>query len=133
LVSRVQSDAPSWLRAKLAMSEGDQVLHIQCMHYQNNNPYQFEDRWINLEVVGGAADTDFKDVGPNEWLLREVPLTNAEITFTASRATKEIAKFLDSSEGDALFTTERTTWIDNRTVTFARLFYCLGYRLTTQI
>jgi len=133
LVSRVQSDVPSWLRAKLAMGEGDQVLHLQCMHYHNNKPYQFEDRWINLQVVSGAADIDFKEVGPNEWLLREVPLTNAEITFAASRATKEIAEFLDSSEGDALFTTERITWIDTRTVTFARLFYCLGYRLTTQI
>lgn len=133
LVRRSKTKSPDWLRAKLNLSSDDQVLQTQCMHFRDNKPYQFEDRWINLTAVPAAGNTEFKTMSPNEWLLREVPFTNAEITFSASRATKSLSDFLDCSEGDALFSIERTTWLGDMTVTFARLHFSPGYSVTTQL
>lgn len=133
LVTRTQMPAPSWLCAKLQLLPEDQVLHLHCMHYSDNKPYQYEDRWINLSAAPGALDTDFKSIGPNEWLVREIPFTDAELTFSASRASRDVAEFLDSAEGDALFTIERTTWLNKQTVTFARLHFSPGYQLTTKL
>ena len=133
LVSRTQSTAPTWLSAKLGLASDAQVLHLQCMHYSGKRPYQFEDRWICLSAVPKATEYDFLDVGPNEWLIQEVPFTDVELRFSATRATSSLAEFLEGAEGDALFTVERTTWLVDDTVTFARLYFCPGYQMATSL
>ncbi len=80
LVHRSVQDAPDWLRARMKLGAGGQVLHLICMHYADGDPYQYEDRWINLTALPQADDADFSDVGPNEWLIATVPFSNAEIT-----------------------------------------------------
>lgn len=133
LVERTQEVAPNWLRVRLALLPDDEVLHLICMHYRDNKPYQFEDRWINLAAVPNAAETKFETVGPNEWLLREMSYTHAEISFSATRATAEVAEFLECADGDPLFASERVTRFEGKTITFARMVFASGYRLTTQI
>lgn len=81
LVSRTLIDCPAWLQAKLNIPEGAQVVHLQCMHHADNRPFQFEERWINVSTVPQVLDEDFLTTGPNEWLLSEVPFSNAEIAF----------------------------------------------------
>ena len=50
-------------------------------------PYVLEDRWIDPAVVPAAADESFAEVGPNEWLVREVPFEGGDFTFSATPAT----------------------------------------------
>ena len=103
------------------------------MHYAANRPYQFEDRWINLAAVPSAADEGFEDMGPNEWLVNTVPFTTAEVAFSATNATPDIAGYLDASPDAALYTCNRTTWLDQQAVTLARLFFAPGYQMTTRL
>lgn len=125
--------APGWLRSRLDLSKTARTKHLRCMHYANSAPYQFEDRWINLDAVPHAADFDFEEFGPNEWLIREVPFTDGEIVFSATNASPEIANFLNTSDGAAVFTSERTTWLDTLCVTYARLYFCRDYKMTTRL
>lgn len=133
LVSRDEKPAPGWLCAKLGLDPNSAMLHLRCMHYSGSKPYQYEDRWINLAAVPSARGTDFENVGPNEWLVQEVPFTDAELTFSASRATQDMTDFLECPEGEALFTTSRTTWLNKQPVTLARLYFAAGYQLTTKL
>ena len=133
LVNRMQSTAPSWLCAKLDLKPTDQVLQLHCMHYSDKRPFQYEDRWINLSAVPNAADVDFETIGPNEWLVREVPFSDVELKFSATRATNTLADFLDCAVDDALFTVERTTWLNGTNVTFARMYFGVGYQLATKL
>lgn len=132
LVQKNRVAAPDWLRARLKLKQDREVLHLTCMHYADGNPYQFEDRWINLEVAPKAAEADFSDIGPNEWLVSAIPFSNAEISFLAVQATTEHAEHLGCAPGDALFQTERSTWWENNAVTFVRLTFRRGHRMTTQ-
>ena len=43
--------APDWLRARLSLKPGTEVLHLVCMHFADGRPYQLEDRWINLAAT----------------------------------------------------------------------------------
>ena len=72
LVRREEQDAPDWLRARLGLGLGARVLHLICMHYADGNPYQLEDRWINLEALPDAAGADFAATRDqmNGWLRR---------------------------------------------------------------
>lgn len=133
LIEREEISAPGWLRPRFNVTRSARVLYLRCMHFADTAPYQMEDRWINLEAVPHAADFDFQDMGPNEWLVREVPFTEGELVFSATNATQEIADFLNTSAGSAIFTMERSTSLDGARVTYARFYFTRDYKLTTRI
>lgn len=133
LVERQMMPAPGWLQAQINLPKNQQVLHLRCMHYADSHGYQLEDRWINIAAVPDAAHEPFEALGPNEWLVRKVPFTDGELVFSAINATQEIADFLNMAEGDAIFTLERTTWLNDLSVTYARMYFARGYKMTTQL
>ena len=132
LVNRLVQDAPDWLIARLDLKSGARVVHLECMHYSDSSPFLFEERWISIDAAPGAEEADFTELSPNEWLVREMPFTNAEFTMYASGASDKLVAFLSVAPGEPIFTVERTTWIGEESITFARLFYGRGYRLTTR-
>ncbi|WP_371169305.1 UTRA domain-containing protein [Aliiroseovarius sp. 2305UL8-7] len=132
LVDRNVEPAPVWLRAKLDVPTGADMLHIRCMHFADSQPYQYEDRWINLAAVPHARDEPFEEMGPNEWLIRQVPYTDGQLRFSAIEATDEVAEYLDMPKGRSVFMVERTTWLEGQSVTFARMHFPQGYSMTTR-
>ncbi len=132
LVRKEQKEAPDWLRARLKLNDGCRVIHLICMHYSDGTPYQFEDRWINLDLLPNAAEIDFTDSGPNEWLVATIPFSDAEISLQAVEADSELAEHLDCAKGDALFQAERSTWWEGKAITFVRLTFRRGHTMTTR-
>ncbi|CUH89206.1 putative HTH-type transcriptional regulator YurK [Phaeobacter sp. CECT 5382] len=132
LVSRTVQDAPHWLRARLQLAQDCPVLHLTCMHYADGLPYQHEDRWISLTVLPQAETADFTELGPNEWLVSTVPFSDAEIAFSATVASTEMADYLGCTQGEALFTVERSTWLQDQAITFVRQTFRPGHRMTTR-
>jgi GntR family histidine utilization transcriptional repressor len=132
LVNRKVLEAPHWLCARLQLAQGTRVLHLTCMHYADGLPYQFEDRWISLSILPQAEQADFDALGPNEWLVSTVPFSDAEIAFSATAATPELAEYLGCTQGEALFTVERSTWLKNEAITFVRQTFRPGHRMTTR-
>ena len=132
LVSSENQSSPAWLSARLALQPGQSVIHVRCMHYSGNTPFQYEDRWIVVDSVPQVKQADFTEIGPNDWLVRTVPFTNVELAFLASRADSTVAGFLDVPEGEPVFTAERITWLQGKPVTFAKMYFAAGYRMTTR-
>lgn len=132
LVNEERRTAPDWLRARLKLDPESMVRHLVCMHYADGIPYQHEDRWINLTALPAARDADFSLTGPNEWLVSTVPLTDVEISFSATKADDTTAEHLGCTRGEALFMAERSTWWQDRAITFVRLRFRPGYRMTTR-
>ena len=113
--------APDHITKHLSLKSGDEVLLLDCVHFSDNCPHQLEERWINLKAVPAAREESFQHIGPNEWLLREKPLTDAEHVMSATNATPEQARALAIEERDALFILERRTWLGGETITWVRL------------
>lgn len=133
LINREFQDAPDWLRARMGLSQDTSALHLQCMHYSGNKSFQYEDRWINLAAVPKAADQDFKIIGPNEWLIKEVPFSDAEITFSAINANAKISELLRISVDTALVALERSTWLNSIPITYTKLYFHTGYQMTSRL
>ena len=132
LIRREARPAPDWLAAKLSLSAAQQsVIHVRAMHYAGSTPFQFEDRWIVENSVPQAASEGFDRISPGSWLIREVPFSNAEVSFSATAADMEISSFLEVDVGDPLFLVERITWLEGNPVTFVRLFHGKGYKMKT--
>jgi GntR family transcriptional regulator, histidine utilization repressor len=132
LVSSSVDPAPDWLRGRLKLSPKSEVLRLVCMHYADGDPYQHEDRWINLVSLPQAQTVNFSDIGPNEWLVSTIPFSDVEISFSAGLADQRLNDYLTCTLGDPVFTIERSTWWEGQAVTYVRLTYKPGHRLTTR-
>lgn len=110
-------------RDRLSLAASDKALHLRCLHFANETPFQLEERWINLKAVPAAKDQLFEEEGPNPWLVRTVPFSDAEHVFLAANATVAEAGVLGIEARDALFVIERRTWREGRTITWVRLSY----------
>ncbi len=131
LLSREVETAPDLVRARLGLS--GRLLHLRCLHLADGAPFQFEDRWINPEVVPAAMAESFAEIGPNEWLVRNSPFSRADFSFRAARASQQEAEVLGLPEGEAVFVSERATFIGDRPVTLVRLVHPPGYVLRTSL
>lgn len=133
MVDRKVLAAPSWLAARLDLKRDQEVLHLRCMHYANNAPFQYEVRWIVTESIPEVLDETFVQSGPNEWLVQKVPFTNLELSFTATKADQTVAEFLETPVGEPIFTADRITWLRGKPITLAKLFFAQGYKMTTYL
>ncbi|WP_136659307.1 UTRA domain-containing protein [Nitratireductor sp. XY-223] len=133
LISRSEEKPPQKVRAEMGLSGDNALLHVISLHFADGAPYQLEDRWISLDTVTQARREPFDAISPNEWLLREIPYTNAEHVFRASRAEPMDAEFLNLGEGEPVFVIERTTWLSDAAVTHVRLVHPAdSFRLVTR-
>ena len=111
------------MRARLELDRGCKAVHVRCLHFADGAPYQYEERWISIDAAPGARRERFADISPNEWLLRELPFSDAEHVFCAVNATDAEADLLDVPPGDALFAMERRTRLDGAVITWVRLLH----------
>lgn len=133
LLSRKETTPPEIVRARLGLGQGRTLLNVRCLHLADRGPYQFEDRWIDLDTVPAAGAADFEHVSPNEWLVKNAPFTDAEFTFLAAAATAEEAALLQLSEGAPVFVGERITWLRERPITLVRMVHPPSHRMVTRL
>ena len=132
LVSREILAAPDWLRARMNLQVGSEVVHLVCLHSANGEAFQLEDRWINGAALPQALQQDFAAIRPNEWLVAAVPFSEVEISFLAAAADAITVTHLDHKLGEPVFCVERATWWQNAAITLVTLSHRRGYRMTTR-
>lgn len=133
LINREEISPPQKVKAEMGLSGDDPVLHLLSLHFADGKPYQLEDRWIDITTVPQARKEAFETISPNEWLLREIPYTNAEHVFRAAPADSEEEKHLGLAVNEPVFIIERTTWLADQAVTHVRLVHpANSFRLVTR-
>lgn len=132
LVERNIVTSPGWLASQLSVSPEARVLHIICMHYADNRPFQLEERWINIAAVPEVEHADLNVHGPHEWLLNAAPFTEAEVAFCAISADGRLADFMGTTAGTSMMQLERITWKNGEPMTFARMTHHPGFRIRTR-
>ena len=132
-LSRQVEPAPASVRERLALPARTRLLHLRCLHLAGGRPWQYEDRWINLAAVPAASDEPFADIGPNEWLVANMPFSRADFSFRAAAAGPDEAETLLVAEGQPVFVAERETWVGEQPVTFVRLVHPSSYVLKTSV
>lgn len=123
LLKRAVLTAPDMVRARLNLPADAAVVFVECLHSADGKPFQLERRWINLDTVPDASDEPFDMTGPNEWLLKTVPFSDAEHAFSAANADDREAELFGLAARDALLIVERRTWLDGAAVTWVRMAY----------
>lgn len=133
LISRATAVPPTAVRSALGLPADRPLLHLCTLHRADGAAYAHEDRWLNPEAVPGLDRLDLTVTSANEWLVGQVPYTDGRLSLSAAAASPEEARHLGCAPGAALFTVERITWLHRRPITWVRLSYAPGHRLTTDI
>ncbi|MFD2238418.1 GntR family transcriptional regulator [Aureimonas populi] len=131
LLARQAREASEADAARLGVAPGKIVLHLQCLHFADGRPYQFEDRLINPAAAPKALEEGFEHQGPNEWLVAAAPFSRAEFTFLAALPAEEEARFLGVETHEPVFIGERRTWLLASPITAVRMVHPQSHRLTT--
>lgn len=124
---------PAGARKTMKLDVGAEALHLRALHLADGEPYVYEDRWINLDLIPAALKVDFQTTNANEWLVANEPFTRGDFAFSALNADKTIAGILNTEVGEALFSLDRSTWRDGKNITCVRLVFAPGYKMRTSI
>lgn len=107
----------------LDVAAGAPLLEVVCVHMAGGRPFCLEQRLINLTTVPDAAEAEFTNMPPSQWLLSRIPWTSAEHRIHAAAASADDAAVLQIGEATACLVVERRTWSGSGPVTHVRLTY----------
>ena len=101
--------ADELLAEAFALPPGTALYHSVMLHFENGEPIQVEDRYVNPAVAPGYIDAHFAHETPSAYLMREAPLSSVQFAIEACAAPDEIAAWLRIGAGDAALVLRRRT------------------------
>lgn len=133
LARRDAARPPAEVTRAMGPGAPPRMLHLRALHTADGLPHALEDRWVNAAAVPGILGVDLESVSANEWLVGHVPYSLGRLALSAAAAPPADARHLGCAPGAAVFTLERTTWARDTPITWVRVSYPPGHRLTTEI
>ena len=113
----------SSLRAQIGIASGTRAIRMLCLHLSDGKPFQLEERVINVEAAPRITCQPLEQVSPGQWLLANVPWTQAKHSISARAVDGAFAGHLDLAVGSPCLVVQRQTWNEAVPVTFVRCWY----------
>ena len=129
LIERKRIPPTELIRSRMNLESDTNLLFIRGLHFADEVPFVYEERWVNIVVTPEILDADLNTISANEWLVQNVPFTSGDISFSATNIDAKEAEFFDTQEGSAAFAIDRTTWQDQQCITSVRMLHRPGFRM----
>lgn len=104
----------------------DRLRRVLCLHCRDGAPYQLEDRDMSLDGIPSAAQADFTNISPNEWLLQQQPYSRVQTELRAAAPNRHDLKHLGLGAAEPVFLVLRETYLDALWLTRVRLSHPAG-------
>ena len=98
------------LAGELQVGAGEPVFHSRVLHYENDEPVQLEERWVNPAVAAGYVEQDFTHITPNQYLTRVAPLQRVEYRIEALAPDVATRERLAMDASEPCLVLHRRTW-----------------------
>ena len=105
----------------LNLKNNEHVFFSQVLHFENDQPIQLEQRYVNAKLVPDYLLQDFTKTTPHEYLSAVAPLTEATHEIEAILSANEICQLLNISDSTPCLQVKRRTWSSKGVVSFAIL------------
>ena len=107
----------------LGLDEGAAIFHSVLVHWENDKPLQYEERFVNPRFGKGYLDQDFTHMTPSSYLSGISPLTEADQSIEAVSVDAAIAGSLKIKRSEPCLKVNRRTWCQRGIVNIANLIY----------
>lgn len=115
----IKADAATAIELDIAI--GDTVYVSKILHMQDQQPIQFEQRYVNAALVAEYINQDFSAITPHEYLSKEAPLTEATHQIEAVLSEAKISELLAIDSQQPCLQVKRRTWSSHGVVSLAIL------------
>ncbi|MFB2538389.1 MULTISPECIES: UTRA domain-containing protein [unclassified Acinetobacter] len=99
------------------------VALVSIVHFADDLPLQFEERWVNLDLVADFLEQDFTQANSSDFLMSRVPLESGEYTISAQQVTTEIAQALAIPMTEPVLLLNRVTVSQGQVVTVVNMWH----------
>lgn len=123
VIAQERVRAVSELARSFAIMPKTELFHSLIVHYENGQPIQVEDRYVNPMVAPGYEGVDFSKMTPYEYLIRVAPLQEAEHILQAVMPPPSIKALLAMDDDEPCLLLLRRTWTNGVVASTARLYY----------
>lgn len=117
----ISVDINNELAILLDLQESDSVFYSEVLHFEDNEPIQLEQRYVNSKLVPNYIMQDFAEITPHEYLSSEAPLTEATHEIEAVLANAETCLLLAIENSTPCLQVKRRTWSSQGVVSLAIL------------
>jgi len=104
-------------------SSGAPIKRIECLHRVDNLPYALEHRIIMLDVVPQARDENFDALTPGQWMITQMPWSEARHVIQALSADATTARLLETKRNAACLKLIRQTFLNQSTINYTQIIY----------
>jgi GntR family histidine utilization transcriptional repressor len=115
--------ASTELAAEMQLHAGDDIFHSRVLHFENDEPVQLEERWVNPAVAPDYALQDFTNTTPNQYLVRVAPLQRVEYRIEAAAPDDGTRSLLTMDELEPCLVLHRRTWSQGVVASVANLWH----------
>ncbi|PWW03722.1 GntR family transcriptional regulator [Hoeflea marina] len=129
LLTIEKMEASAFVARSLELEEGAEIFHAVFVHFENDEPVQLENRFVNPAAAPDFLSLDFTNRTPSDYLLGRLPVTEIEQTIEARLPSKQEAAHLAIDLAEPCLVLERTSRTGQMVVTHVRLVHP-GKRMT---
>lgn len=105
----------------LNLKNNEHVFLSHVLHYENDQPIQLEQRYVNAALVPKYLLQNFTTITPHEYLSSIAPLTEATHEIEAVLASSETCQLLTIDDSVPCLQIKRRTWSSKGVVSLAIL------------
>lgn len=128
--------APATVVERMVLARSVSVYHLKAVHYQDDEPIQYEDRYVNPAMAPHFVEADFSRMTATGYLVDLIKPDEMEHIVQAVLPDAAVARALGVARGEPCLKLSRRTWKGERVVTSVELTYpgnryALGERYAT--
>ena len=110
-------------RAQIDGSDAAVLYEVKIIHFADDQPIQFEERWVDAKKVPAFIEQDFSVVNTSDYLIAKSPLESGSYTIRALAAPEDIAIGLQIAPQSPTLVLCRQTYSAGSTVTFVKMWH----------
>ncbi|CAG9219162.1 Histidine utilization repressor [Paraburkholderia tropica] len=111
------------LALEMGLRPHDTVFRSRVLHFENDEPVQLEERWVNPALAPDYAEQDFTQTTPNQYLVRVAPLQRVEYRIEALAPEGDTRAHLAMGEAEPCLVLHRRTWSRALVASVANLWH----------
>lgn len=111
------------LARRFGLKANEPLFHSVVVHFENREPIQVEDRWVNPAVAPDYMAQDFASQTPNAYLMRVAPLQGVSFVIEACPPSPEVAEMLGMLPGDPCLVLRRQTQSQGQVASVAAMWH----------
>ncbi|WP_294035135.1 UTRA domain-containing protein [uncultured Moraxella sp.] len=101
----------------------DKLYQVNIVHYGDDLPIQYEERWVNAAVVPEFINQDFTETNTSDYLIDHVPLEYGDYQIQAKQPNDEIRHILQMSAIEPALLHTRHTKSQGQSVTYVNMWH----------